>query len=131
MRLRPLALLALLLPGLMAPVGMSWCASLCQALRVIEAPRAVEKHSCCDKPKAPPTSQGPTIKAPCTGCAVVAAPKTDLQPHQHTVVAAPAPALLVVPFAPPVADAPALRLRAPFVPAPPGESGTHPLPLRI
>src|SRR5262245_16495920 len=82
MRLRSLALLLALLPGLIAPVGMTWCTGLCTALRGGEE-WVVATRSCCESESAP--APGPRFSAPCKVCQLAASPKSELQRHEAPV----------------------------------------------
>ncbi|HEX5011269.1 MAG TPA: hypothetical protein VFY71_12800 [Planctomycetota bacterium] len=131
MRLRSLALLAALLPGLVAPAGMGWCTALCTLMRASHA--APTEHGCCDaRDKAPAApASGAQIKPPCTGCLVVASPKSDLQKHEAAAAAvslAPPTAAPAVVLAP---QAPLVHVRTLLLPPATAGPGAAPLPLRI
>jgi hypothetical protein len=131
MRLRSIALLAALLPGLVAPAGMSWCMALCTALRSGLA--APAQHACCETRGQAPAApvSGTQIKAPCSACLVAANPKSDLQKHETAAAAvtlAPPTAASFVAQAP---QAPLVHVRALLLPPAPAGPGAAPLPLRI
>src|SRR5262245_55021130 len=131
MRLRSLALLAALLPGLVAPAGMSWCSALCAALRASRT--APVAHACCKArehvPAAP--AQGAQIKAPCSACLVVASPKSDLQKHEAGAAAVSLAPPTAAPFVAQAPQAPFVHVRALLLPPATAGPGAAPLPLRI
>ena len=131
MRLRSLALLAVLLPGLVAPAGMSWCAALCAAVRASRSAPAA--HACCDAREQAPAApaSGPQIKAPCSGCLVVASPKSDLQKHETAAAAVSLAPPTAAPFVAQAPQAPLVHVRALLLPPATAGPGAAPLPLRI
>jgi hypothetical protein len=128
MRLRSIALLLALLPGLMAPVGMTWCTALCTAL---SAAPAKSEHSCCERERAPAPPAGPQFAAACRACAIASTPRSELT---RLEAAASAVALLAPEAAPQLqhaSDAPARSVRLAFTPPSTAGPGGAPLPLRI
>jgi hypothetical protein len=128
LRLRSLALLAVLLPGLVAPAGMSWCAALCAAVRASRS--APAGHACCEEQPAAPAT-GAQIKAPCSGCLVVASPKSDLQKHETAAAAVSLAPPTAAPFVAQAPPAPIVHFGALLLPPATAGPGAAPLPLRI
>jgi hypothetical protein len=128
MKFRSLALLLALLPGLMAPVGMTWCTALCTALGA--TPAKIE-HSCCERERMPAPPAGPQFAAACRACAIASTPRSELT---RLEAAASAVALLAPDAAPQLqhaSDAPALPVRLAVTPPSTAGPGGAPLPLRI
>jgi hypothetical protein len=134
MRLRSLAFLLALLPGLLAPVGLSWCGALCTALRATERTQPVTRaaHGCCDRGPAPVAPTGPQLAKGCEACELAPVPRSDLSRLEAAAAAmslALAPAS-VAPQLQPFA-APAPPLRADFAPPATAGPARAPLPLRF
>lgn len=134
MQLRSLALLLALLPGLIAPAGMSWCTALCTVLRGAEATtQAPAKHPCCESRERTPAAptQGTQLRAGCNACKVLASPKSDLQKLETAAAAVSLAPPSAAPFITLPQDAPIARVRAVLLPPATAGPGLAPLPLRI
>lgn len=141
MSLRPLALLLALLPGLIAPVGMTWCTAWCTAMQATTTPEpatAKAEHGCCAQEPASkaaeapaPEPSGPQFATGCQACGVTPAPKSELSKHELAAAAASLAPPGAAPNPQPVVSAPRSFVRVDFAPPSTAGPGCAPLPLRI